>query len=183
MLAIGASLPEPKANTFAAARAENFPDGKDPDGSRAADARLRFPCVPHRHARRACWNENGQKHPMSRHFPRVAGGRPISANPFRKDLRRLFPPSAGPASPARLPVYPLRDERIIGARAGGGENAGGDFFGGEGRQLSGVAAEVHPSGRTVCGAEPPVSTRPADPATGGGLSGDDVFVACDHRRR
>jgi hypothetical protein len=45
-----------------------------------------------------------------------------------QDLRRLLPQSAGPASPARLPVYPLRDGVIIGARAGGGENGRGDFY-------------------------------------------------------
>jgi hypothetical protein len=39
-------------------------------------------------------------------FPRVAGGRPFSADPDDEALRLLFTTSAGPASSARLPMYP-----------------------------------------------------------------------------
>src|SRR5690606_20297865 len=62
--------------------------------------------------------------PKPSRFPRVAGGRPFSANPDDGDLRRFSITSAGPASPARLPVYPWRNGEIIGTGFGVGDEGG-----------------------------------------------------------
>ena len=45
---------------------------------------------------------------------RVAGGKPVSANPDIETLRPVLDTRAGPASPERLLVYPMRDEVILG---------------------------------------------------------------------
>ncbi len=60
--------------------------------------------------------------------PHVAGGRPVCADPDREILRLSLTTRAGPASPARLPVYPRRDEEIVGMR-----HEDGDFAGKRGR--------------------------------------------------
>ncbi len=64
------------------------------------------------------------RHP--RRFPRVAGGRPFSADPDRGALRPFPTARADPASPQRLAVYPRRDGWIVGTDPGGGENRGGN---------------------------------------------------------
>ncbi|CCF21658.1 protein of unknown function [Pseudorhizobium banfieldiae] len=47
--------------------------------------------------------------PKPSRFPRVAGGRPFSADPDGEGARRPSTTSAGPTSPGRLLVYPRRD--------------------------------------------------------------------------
>jgi hypothetical protein len=86
------------------------------------------PCVPHRHARRACWEMKRQNLSGACHFPLVAGGRPISANPVHEVLRHPLTPRAGPASPERLLVYPLRDEGIVDEGVGGEDNEARNYF-------------------------------------------------------
>lgn len=50
-------------------------------------------------------------------------GDPLT-DPVREALRPSPTPRTGPASPARLPVYPLRDEVSVGTAAGEGEMGG-----------------------------------------------------------
>ena len=68
----------------------------------------RPPCVPHRHARRAWSGIGGFKGDVHRapNLSRVAGGKPLSADPGDEVLRLALTASAGPASPGRLLVYP-----------------------------------------------------------------------------
>ncbi|KGD87474.1 hypothetical protein JL39_24810 [Rhizobium sp. YS-1r] len=54
--------------------------------------------------------------PQPFRFPRVAGGRPFSADPDDEVLRLTLTARASPASPERLPVYPMRDGEIVGTR-------------------------------------------------------------------
>ena len=86
----------------------------------------RPPCVPHRHARRALsgFKRRGSG-PKPRASPRVAGGRPFSANPEDGDLRRFSTTGAGPTSPARLPVYPRAERGDYGHGFAGGESGWG----------------------------------------------------------
>ena len=51
--------------------------------------------------------------PPPRRFPRIAGGRPFSADPFDEGLRPSRTESADPASLPRLAVYPRPDVEII----------------------------------------------------------------------
>ncbi len=77
-----------------------------------------------------------------------AGGRPSArpdpppspegdplTDPEPGALRPSPKPRTGPASPARLPVYPLRDEGSVGRDSGEGEM--GDFLGGGGAEING----------------------------------------------
>ena len=57
--------------------------------------------------------------PKTRASPRVAGGRPFSANPVHEVLRLPLMPRAGPTSPARLPVYPRAERGDYGRRLRG----------------------------------------------------------------
>ncbi|CDZ55923.1 Hypothetical protein NGAL_HAMBI2566_04690 [Neorhizobium galegae bv. orientalis] len=83
------------------------------------------PCVPHRHVRRALSGFKRRRlGPLPSSLPVVAGGRPFSANPNAKVLRLALDVRAGPASPARLPVYPRRNEGIVGTGWEGGDERG-----------------------------------------------------------
>jgi len=53
--------------------------------------------------------------------PRVAGGRPFSTDPDDEVSRPTLTARAGPASLARLPVYPMRDGGIVGMRRESGD--------------------------------------------------------------
>ena len=65
--------------------------------------------------------------PKPSRFPRLAGGRPFSADPDDEGSRRPFTTSAGPASPGRLLVYPQRDGDSVGMGLGGGDEGGREF--------------------------------------------------------
>jgi hypothetical protein len=62
--------------------------------------------------------------PISSRFPRVAGGRPLSAGSVHRILRLYPAPCADPASLQRLAVYPRWDGTIVGTGWQGEENAG-----------------------------------------------------------
>ena len=99
-----------------AGRTGAFPAG-------AARRQTRPPCVPHRHARRL-YQEKRRAGPPPRRFPRIARGRPFSADPVREVSRPPLTPRADPASPQRLAVYPRRDGGIVGTGLGGGDGGG-----------------------------------------------------------
>ena len=65
--------------------------------------------------------------PKPSRFPRLAGGRPFSADPDDEGSRRPSTTGAGPASPGRLPVYPRRDGGSMGTGSGEGDGRGRDF--------------------------------------------------------
>ncbi len=66
--------------------------------------------------------ESGRTGPTPRRIPRIAGGRPFSADPVHEVARPFLTPRADPASPSRLTVYPRRDGGIVGMDREGGEN-------------------------------------------------------------